>query len=332
MPITVALAGATTGFGLTMLRVFQHLNAQSSDPYNLVVLSRSAKPDLTAQGIDVRPVDYNDHSQVTEALRGVHTVLSLIGGDPDAMLHAQMSLIAACKEAGVKRFAPSEYAGVSNEGVDLYQGKAEVWTAAQNAAKETGMQVTRLQCGLFMSLLATGTPKDITEVGRREGAKSGEEEALAGLRPWNFVINMKAGTADLPADGSAPMVFTDMRDVATFVYRALSLERWEESMGMRGDVKSFREVLEIVERVQNRKFLVRENSVQQMQEQAAGDPGKVFYNQVRIGLTEGWSMVPDTLNQAFPDFKPVTCEQFVEKWWRGVEVGSPSWGEDQSFM
>jgi hypothetical protein len=332
MAITIALAGATTGFGLTMLRVFQHLNSQSADPYKLVLISRSAKPDLTAQGIDVRPVDYSNHAQVTKALQGVHTVVSVIGGDPEALRSAQLSLIAACKEAGVKRFAPSEYAGASNDGIDLYQGKAEVWKAAQAAAEETGMEVTQFQCGLFMSLFATGTTKGVTEVGRREGAKTGEEEALAGLRPWNFVINMKAGTADLPADGIVPMVFTEMRDVATFVYHALSLDRWKESMGMQGDVKSFREVLDIVEKEQGRKFLIRENSVEQMQKQGEGDFRKVFYNQVRIRLTEGWAMVPDTLNKAFPDFKPVACEEFVEKWWRGIEVGTPSWGEDQSFM
>ncbi|KAK3678809.1 hypothetical protein LTR78_001262 [Recurvomyces mirabilis] len=330
--VTVALAGATTGFGLTMLRVFHHLNSEGIKPYKLVLLSRSAQPEWSAKGIDVRPIDYANHSQLTTALGDVHTVLSVIGGDAEAIRNSQLALLAAAKEAGVKRFAPSEYAGTSNEGIDLYAGKAEVWSACQAVASKTGMEVTSFQCGLFMSIFATGTPKPPTPIGLREGAKTGEEEALAGLRPWSFVLNMKAGTADLPGHGTAPIVLTDMRDIATFVYHALSLPIWPEVLGMRGDVKSFREMIAIAERVQSRKILVQENTVAKMRAQAEEDPGKVFYNQVRIALTEKWAMVPDTLNQGFPELKPTTCEEFVEKWWRGVEIGEPSWGEDKSFM
>ena len=240
--VTVALAGATTGFGLTMLRTFLHLNSHSPNgpnPHTLILLSRSPKPALTALGVTVRPVDYTNHAQLVAALADVHTLLSVIGGDAQALLHAQLALVAAAKEAGVKRFAPSEYAGRENEMVELYQPKVEVWEAAKRVSDETGMEVTQFQCGLFMSILATGTTKSVTEVGRSEGAETGQEEALAGLRPWNFVINMKAGTADLPGDGAAPIVWTDMRDISTFVYRSLSLEHWPRVMGMRGDVKSF---------------------------------------------------------------------------------------------
>ena len=94
-----------------------------------------------------------------------------------------MALLAACKEAGVKRFAPSEYAFGVNEGIDLYAGKAAFCEAVQ----KSGLEYTRFNCGMFMSALATGTPKPLTEVGVREGRKDGEDEALGGLRPWNFV-------------------------------------------------------------------------------------------------------------------------------------------------
>ena len=87
-----------------------------------------------------------------------------------------------------------------------------------------------------------------------------------------------------------------------------------------------------MEKVQGRKVLVRENSVEAMREQAAADAGKAFYNEVRTALVEGWAMVPGTLNEAFPDVKTVGCEEFVRKWWEGVEVGKASWGEDRSFM
>lgn len=322
--VRVALAGASSGFGLTMLRVFHQLN---DGKHKIILLSRSPQPDLAARGVDVRPVDYGNAAQLVQALTGVHTLLSVIGGEPVALRNAQLSLLEAAKEAGVKRFAPSEYAGTRYDGIDLYQPKAEVWTATQNS----GLEYTRFACGLFMSTLATGTPKPMTEVGKQEGLGSGEQEALAGLRPWNFVINMKAGTADLPGDGSTELTWTDMRDVATFVFHSLDLKQWPQELGMRGDVKSFRDIVGIVEKVQRRELLTKENSIDEMKAQMQ-NPGKKFYNQARLAFAQGWGMVPADLNRAFPDVKPITCEEFIEKWWSNVELPEPSWDEDQSFM
>lgn len=322
--VTVALVGASSGFGRTMLMTFIHHN---NNKHKLVLLSRSEQPEFAAQGVDVRPVDYNNHAQLVQALEGVHTVLSVIGGSPEAIRDAQLALLPACKEAGVKRFAPSEYAGTTNEGIDLYAGKKEVWQATQ----KSGLEYTSFSCGLFMSVLATGTPKPLTEIGQREGRKTGEEEALAGLRPWNYVVNMKAGTADYPGDGTAPMCWTDMRDIALFIFCALDLEKWPETLAMRGDVKSFKEIVEIGEKVQRRKWLTRNNSIAEL-EGKVDDPGKRFYNQTRLAFARGMGMVGEELNQEFPDVRPVTCEEFIEKWWSGVELGEASWAEDISFM
>lgn len=307
-----------------MLLTFLHHN---NNKHKIVLLSRTEQPDLTAQGVDVRPIDYDNHKQLVQALSDVHTVLSVIGGSPEAIRNAQIAVLTACKEAGVKRFAPSEYAGNSNDGIDLYAGKEEVW----QATRKSGLEYTRFSCGLFMSLLATGTPKALTDVGRREGRKTGEEEALSGLRPWNYVVNMKGGTADYPEDGVAPMCWTDMRDIALFVFHALDLEKWPETLGMRGDVESFEDIVEITEKVQGRKWLTRSNSMAEL-ESKVDDPGKKFYNQTRLAFAKGMGMVGDELNQKFPAIQPVTCKVFIEKWWGGVKLDEPSWAEDVSFM
>ena len=182
-----------------------------------------------------------------------------------------------------------------------------------------------------MSILATGTPKPITEVGEREGRKSGEEEALAGLRPWNYVVNLKAGTADYPGDGTAPLCLTDIRDVSLFVLHALDLKEWPEELGMRGDVKSWKDLAEMCEKVQGRKWLTKDNPLEELAAQV-DDPGMKFYNQTRLVFAKGWGMVGDELNKDFPNVKPITCEEFVEKWWSGIKLGQPSWTEDVSFM
>lgn len=320
--VTVALAGASTGLGKTFVQTFMHLNAQTTSPHTLVVLSRRPDPALTAKGISVRVVDYENHSSLVQALQGVHTLLPLIGGGSDTIRDTQLALLQAARDAGCVRFAPSEYAGQGYEGVDLYAGKRDVFAAV----KASGLEFTRFNCGIFMSVLATGTPKPLTEVGVREGRATGEEEALAGLRPWNYVVNMLNGTVDYPGDGSAKVVLTDTRDVATFVYRALSLDSWPQDLGMRGDVKSFAELVDIAERVQGRTWLKKSTPIAELEEEPE-NKGARFYNQTRLGFTKGWGMVGDELNQAFLDVRPVDAESFVEKWWSGVELGVPSWGD-----
>jgi hypothetical protein len=55
-------------------------------------------------------VDYDDVNDLTEALQGIHTVLSFISQpESDGKSNAQKNLIDASIAAGVTRFAPSEY-------------------------------------------------------------------------------------------------------------------------------------------------------------------------------------------------------------------------------
>ena len=324
--VTVALAGATTGLGLTILR---HLAFSPTNTHEIVLLSRSPQPTWTARGVDVREVDYDSNESLTAALKGVHTVLSLIGGSASALRDGQLALVAAAKQAGVKRFAPSEFSlRGGGYDLDLYAGKRDVW----DAVVASGMEYTRFSCGIFMGFLGTGTPKGVSAVGKQEGAKSGEEEALGGLRAWDFVVNVRNGTADFPGDGRQAVTFTDTRDVARFVEAALGLRSWEEEMGMRGDAVDWRALVGVLERVQGREFLVRENGVEEMERVAREVEGKRFYNQVRIALVRGEGVVGDELNGALPDIKPVGVEEFVRKWWEGVELGEARWEEDRSFM
>lgn len=315
--VTVALAGATTGLGQVVLNRFLAQNKAAK--HTLVLLSRTPQPHLTALGVHVRIVDYTDHATLVASLSGVHTLLSFIGGAASTLQTSQLAIISAAKEAGVVRFAPSDYAGVGYKGIDLYAGKAVVW----EAVKQSGLEYTRFSCGLFMDILATGTPKVVVS---EDGENEGEREALGGLRPWNFVVNVKAGTAELPGNGNAKVVFTTTKDVARFVAATVDLQsRWPEELGMRGDLKSFKEVVRIVEEVQERKFLVREDSVEEMREK--GD----FYNQVRLKLAEGWGVVGREMNELAPQVQTTSVRDFVEKWWGGVELEESAWVENVHF-
>ncbi|KAG9566586.1 hypothetical protein KCU61_g4282, partial [Aureobasidium melanogenum] len=101
---------------------------------------------------------------------------------------------------------------------------------------------------------------------------------------------------------------------------------------MRGDVKTCREAVAISKKVQQRKLLVREDSVSTMQKQIEEVPETKFYNQVRLALTDGWGLVSDELNKAFPTMRQTSLEEFVIKWWEGVKLEKASWGgENKTF-
>lgn len=53
--------------------------------------------------------DYQDKGKLVELLKGIDVVLSFVGIQSETDILGQKNLIDACIEAGVKRFAPSEW-------------------------------------------------------------------------------------------------------------------------------------------------------------------------------------------------------------------------------
>ena len=69
------------------------------------------------------------------------------------------------------------------------------------------------------------------------------------LSPAPFAVDTKNRKAAIPGDGEARVAFTYTYDVARFVVRLLSEERWEEVSTVAGDVKTWNEVVRIAEEV-----------------------------------------------------------------------------------
>ena len=88
---------------------------------------------------------------------------------------------------------------------------------------------------------------------------SGPHSLIGGLR---LSFNMKAGTADLPGDGTSRLTSTRTQDIGHFVAAVLNLEKWETQMGMVGSTMSYHEVVGAIEKVTRRKMLVKHNTVE----------------------------------------------------------------------
>ncbi|MCJ1376394.1 hypothetical protein MMC20_007636 [Loxospora ochrophaea] len=116
-----------------------------------------------------------------------------------------------------------------------------------------------------------------------------------------------------------------MGDTARFVNAALDLKEWNEESGMAGSEMSLRKVVSVAERVTGRKFLVKENSVEEMEEMAK-EPKARFSNQARIGTAKGGARVTPSLNEKLREIKPVGLEEWLQKWWGGVDLPESSWG------
>jgi uncharacterized protein YbjT (DUF2867 family) len=65
---------------------------------------------VVMEGVTVFQVDYTDKEALTKHLQGVDTVLSFILETSDPSSPATRNLIDASIAAGVKRFAPNEWA------------------------------------------------------------------------------------------------------------------------------------------------------------------------------------------------------------------------------
>ena len=222
--VKVAVAGGTGGLGLCVVE-----GIVEAGEHEVIVLSRNpTHPVLEKLSVPVLIVSYDDPVALTKALEGVHTVISTIAGTTeDTLVKPQLALLDAAVKAGVKRFAPGEFAlhSTPDHPIENVRSKSPV----AEAVKRSGLEYTIYENGIFMNYLANGTP------------------GLGYVYPMNFQIDVENCTATLPGDGSAYVVYTRAEDIGKFVAASISLEKWPELSQMRGDRMKFNEVLQLLE-------------------------------------------------------------------------------------
>lgn len=111
------------------------------------------------------------------------------------------------------------------------------------------------------------------------GTPRNEKEALAGMRPYNYIIDIPAGVADIPGDGNTPVAFATTQDIGRFVAGSLDLEHWEPFSGMMGEKKTYNEVADIADKITGRKMLRKYTDIEGLKQKAATETnmfGKFF--------------------------------------------------------
>ncbi|MCJ1388149.1 hypothetical protein MMC18_000994 [Xylographa bjoerkii] len=219
--VRVALAGASGTVGREILA---ELIRQGK--HELAVLSRKGNQELTDLGVNVAIVDYNDQADLARALKGIQTVLSFIGEKA-----AQLTLIAACVKAGVKRYAPTEWAMSSEAREPGSEYKDEIHTHLKNLnAEKPVLEFTLFQPGVFTNVVVW--PRKTAEY----------------LYTTCIGIDIDGGHALMVEDGGQDFTFTTVHDTAKVVASAIEYEGpWPEFGGIAGSQLKYGELLDKIE-------------------------------------------------------------------------------------
>ncbi|GIZ45876.1 hypothetical protein CKM354_000902400 [Cercospora kikuchii] len=312
--VKVAVAGGTGGLGREVIDALL-----AKDKHQVIVLTRQDAAQVTLpNGVQAIQVDYNQKSQIVDALRGVETVFSFIitGKDPGNV--AQKNLIDACVEAKVKRFAPSEWVGASSTGTPWYAGKAAIAAYLEeiNAEKKV-LEYCRFMPGLALDYLAypKQTCKHFPNLGMQVDFFNCRAILLKEDNPGRFGL-------------------TTVNDIAAVAAEAVDyVGEWPVDGGMHSVMLSAPELVEIGERLRGKKFDIEYVTLAQARagrlptswaadfnhaaipEQFRESWSRTFNAKIMYSVYMGGYAVSDTWNRLLPDFHFTSLEEFLQKYY-----------------
>ncbi|OTB02566.1 hypothetical protein M426DRAFT_264367 [Hypoxylon sp. CI-4A] len=314
--VQVAIAGGT---GQVSREIIDAILA--SKKHDITILSRRETPaDPIAPAIHWQTVDYNDKKSLVEALQGIHTLLSFIQILSDPGQKSQKNLIDAAIEAGVKRFAPSEYGSKGTVDMAWWQGKEKVREYLREL-NENGevLEYTLFQPGLFLNYLAF------------------PHKTAKHVDPLQTVFDFESKRA-IVVDGreDAIITLTTVTDLAAVVDRAIDYEgKWPAVGGIRGNRVTFSQLLEIGRRVRGSPFAVDKVKAEDLKagnlntswgleavhHAVSEEQASALLKAVSIGIllssSKGAWDISDEWNQLLPDYKFQSIEDFLGRIWEG---------------
>ncbi|KAK2603567.1 hypothetical protein QQS21_004247 [Conoideocrella luteorostrata] len=276
----IAVAG---GGGLGYLLALQL--SQAAVAYNVVVLSRSERPEFQPLDAQLHLVDYSDEHSLTFALQGVDLVISTISGTE------QVSLINAAGRARVRHFVPSEYEGPLSKRPlhddPLDRGSAAAIVLLNHWESTSRMRYTVFTCGIFMERFH---PYGLGYL--NIGYGSGVSAA------GDYLLDINGNTAEYGALNSKGHIvricLTSVYDLVRFIVAAIDLGpgNWPHEFTMRGDRMSVEEVVRTCSRVRNVPFNHYLRTAAELQSyltyyDQSGDGKKAAYYQRLVATANG---------------------------------------------
>ncbi|KAK3898128.1 hypothetical protein C8A05DRAFT_47476 [Staphylotrichum tortipilum] len=308
--VKIAIAGAS---GNVAQEILDGLVAQKK--HEILLLSRK-----DARAVAWVKANYDDAAQLAEILQGVDTVLSFIVAHSDPGSVAQKNLIDAAVQAGVRRFAPSEWTGSSFDYMPWYAGKLEIREYLKELNKdEKILEYTLFQPGLFMNYLTN--PYTSTKH----------------VHPIETPIDFGRRRI-LMVEGSDGVCInlTTVEDLVSVVVRAVEYEgEWPLVGGIKGDEITIGNLIKLGERVRGGPFSVerlnagdlRAGVVRSSWLPKADHPSispeesqvlaASFTAGMLMGISVGALSVSDEWNRLLPDYEFIKAEGFLTEAWSG---------------
>ncbi|KAJ0412961.1 NAD(P)-binding protein [Aspergillus carlsbadensis] len=312
--VKIAIAGGSGNVASEIIDVLV-----ATKKHEILILSRKDAPKEPAEGITWIKPNYDSVEQLTETLQGVHTLLSFVTEQEGAESPIQKRLIAAAVQAGVKRFAPSEWATATTQNLPWYAYKAEIRRYLAELNKdEKVLEYTLFQPGLFSNYF-TRPYKSSTHIHEIEGP-----------------IDFENRRAILVEDGDEGVITTTtVQDVAAVAARAIDYEgEWPVVSGIRGTSLPVRELVALgeklrgpfkIERVKASDFEAGtwETSWIPRVDHPSIPPeqvdvfSKLGVAGISLGISAGAFAVSDEWNRLLPDFEFTQLEPFLRGVWEG---------------
>ncbi|KAK4122136.1 NAD(P)-binding protein [Parathielavia appendiculata] len=315
--VKIAIVGGSGNVGQEIIDALVARNK-----HEIILLSRKdAPPEYAAPGVTWVKTSYEDPEQLVKILRGVDTVLSFVTVATDPGNLTQRNLIDAAVRAGVRRFAPSEWAASdSEESMPWYQGKLEIRKYLRELNKQGKiLEYSLFQPGLFMNYFTYPYPST--------------KHVQMMPTPIDY-HNCRALMVEGSDDARVSLITA--QDLATFVVRAVEYEgEWPRVGGIRASELMIRQIVQVGERVRGRPFTVESLKVDDLKAgvvksswlpkpthpsltpEEADTQAEAMTAGILLGLAAEALKVSDEWNKLLPDFVFTKAEDFLTEAWRG---------------
>ncbi|KAE8380008.1 hypothetical protein BDV26DRAFT_258105 [Aspergillus bertholletiae] len=268
----------------------------------------------------IQVTDYR-HENLVSLLNGTHTVLAFFNPMSDPGSRNQIALIDASVAAGVKRLAPSEWAGKVRSGIKMYDMKEPVLDHLENLNKDKKVIEWGLfQPGLLMDYLAHPCPPS------------------KHFDTFPLFFDLENARAIFVEDGLRPVVFTASEDVAKVVARAIdSPEPWTTDGGIVGHRTTFKEIVQIAEKITGQTFTIYNLKSEDLEKGEFRSPWIPSYapnlpeetiKNVVVPFISGWALgcyngvadVSPAWNERFPDIQYQTVADMLRAAWGRLQA------------
>ncbi|KAK2606326.1 hypothetical protein QQS21_003257 [Conoideocrella luteorostrata] len=317
--VKVAVAGANSGLALEVID-----KLVEDHKHEVVALCRKDPTQFPQQrGVHWVQTTFKDKAQLVKLFGDVEVVLNFIVVHNDPGNESARLLVDAAVEAGVKRFAPSEWTMSQQlysiiDSVPWYQGKLDMQSYLREMNKDKKViEYCFFQPGMFMDY--AGYPHKLA----KHVPPMPTVWQLDELR----IVGVKGHEDDM-------VTMTTVSDIAAVVKHAIEYEgEWPEVGGIRGQQISPRQLQQMVEKIRGKPVqlelveqsdldngvlnaklpLVQHPSIPEDQREAWSKPGWIG---ILTAVAKGAFAVTDEWNKLLPDYKFTSMETFITQTWK----------------